>query len=496
VSPITASYYVSAAVETWLLAIAIAFLYFRLDDLIYDVICVCAWIRRRSGVRSERPALADLYATRQKRMAIFVPCWHEAEVIERMIDCALNYVDYDNFDIFVGVYPNDAQTVGRAVEASKKSARIHVVVNERDGPTTKAQNLNSMYRAMEKIEGDDPFELVVLHDVEDVIHPLEFRLQNHLVPSKQMVQTPVFPLERPWYDFLGWTYADEFARCHLKDMVGREFIGAFIPSAGVGTAFSREALRTIAEDGRDLFPERSLTEDYLFALRLQRRGLRATFINTRLSPERKRRPATAAAYVSTREYFPNRLTAIVRQKSRWVAGICLQSWSEIGWRGSLADRYALYRDRKGLVSNLLCLFGWIAIGMLGCMYAWKAFDGRVFAPEMGTNATTALILNLVLLGTLFELVQTACFTAWVYGPTQGLLSIVRAPFVALINGLATIRALYTFMRSRFTNRAMAWSKTQHVFPGAVPFAALQRQFGVLHVEQSTGDPEMVPTASA
>ena len=35
-------------------------------------------------------------------------------------------------------------------------------------------------------------------------------------------------------------------------------------------------------------------------------------------------------------YFPDTFSAAVRQKSRWVAGIALQSWTEIGWRGDAA----------------------------------------------------------------------------------------------------------------------------------------------------------------
>ena len=179
---------------------------------------------------------------------------------------------------------------------------------------------------MLEIEGDDPFAIVVLHDVEDVIHPLSLRLYNRFVPESQLLQIPVFALEYPWYEFVGWTYADEFAKNHCKDMLLRERLGAFVPSAGVGTAMARSGLDRVAESERDLFPEGALTEDYQFALRLHRHGLRTSFALLRLSPQHRGEPKTAAAYIATREYFPNKMSAAIRQKSRWVAGICLQAW--------------------------------------------------------------------------------------------------------------------------------------------------------------------------
>src|SRR5581483_9135422 len=102
------------------------------------------------------------------------------------------------------------------------NARVHLVVNDKPGPTTKAQNLNCVYREMQRIEGTDEFRIIVLHDVEDVIHPLSFAIYNWLLPAKDMIQVPVLPLERPWYKFVAWTYADEFCEHHLKDMVVRE----------------------------------------------------------------------------------------------------------------------------------------------------------------------------------------------------------------------------------------------------------------------------------
>ena len=482
-SLVTFSYELANAIGVATLAIAVLFAIFRIDDLIFDAMYWISRSRRRSKARRFTPiTVEELRKRPQQRIAIFVPCWHESEVIDRMIDYAMSAIEYENFDIFVGVYPNDLETREKAETAAAKYPNVHAVVNDAPGPTTKAQNLNCIYREMCRVEGERRVDMVVLHDVEDVIHPLSMLLYNAMIPKVQMAQIPVFPLERPWYKFVAWTYADEFSKNHCKDMLLRERLGAFVPSAGVGTAFARAALEQIAESKHDLFPEGALTEDYQFALRLHEFGLRTTFALQRLSPQRKRSAATAAAYIATREYFPDTAAAAIRQKSRWVAGICLQSWQRIGWRGDAATLYLLYRDRRGLVANIGGFFGYVLLVSALAMWLWHWFDPRIFVPTLPNTPAVWLLLEFVLLSTLLELVQGASFTAWIYGPVQGVLSIARAPVAAYINGMATIRALQTFTASLVGGKPMTWSKTAHVFPTMGSLETFTRDVTVLEKE--------------
>src|SRR5690606_30890951 len=41
----------------------------------------------------------------------------------------------------------------------------------------------------------------------------------------------------------------------------------------------------------------------------------------------------------------------IRQRTRWITGISLQSWERHGWFGNAGTLYWLWRDRKGLVGN-------------------------------------------------------------------------------------------------------------------------------------------------
>src|SRR5437868_6637607 len=64
--------------------------------------------------RRERRAvtLDELRAAPKRRIAIMVAAWHEADVIQQMLEHNLRSLDYDAdcFDIFVGTYCNDPET--------------------------------------------------------------------------------------------------------------------------------------------------------------------------------------------------------------------------------------------------------------------------------------------------------------------------------------------------------------------------------------------------
>lgn len=489
------SYHFSAALTGLVIGIGFIFFIFRLDDLIFDGLFWINVARRSRELRKySKLTVAKLREKPEARIAIFIPCWKEFEVVDRMLDFACRSIEYRNYEIFVGVYPNDPETIERVNYVAQTHKHVRAVVNPMDGPTTKAQNLNAMFRAMSDAEGSDQFQILVLHDTEDIIHPLSLLMYNYLMPGKEMVQLPVFPLERPWYKWTAWTYADEFAQNHLKDVVFREQIGGFVPSAGVGCAFSRPALEIVHATSEDLFPSGTLTEDYQIALRLHTKGLKTIFVHQRLAATGKRQPATAAAYVATRAYFPDTVRDAIKQKSRWVAGICFQAWHMTGWTGNFATRYGLYRDRKSILANTMVFIAYAALFFCLMMMAWHAFDPNVYIPTLGQNHWIWAMLDFVLIVTLLELLQTAWFVAWVYGPVQGLLAILRPPLAGFINGIATFRAGYAWYQSRRSGKAMAWSKTAHFFPTEIALSEFRRQIGQILIDQNKLSPERLHIA--
>lgn len=119
-----------------------------LDDILIDIAWGVRWIWRRLTVYRWHPraSAARLPAKPPAPMAIFVPAWHESAVIGDMLRALLERLDYPDYRVFVGVYPNDAGT--RATVEGVGDPRVVLAIADRDGPTTKADNLNSIWRAM------------------------------------------------------------------------------------------------------------------------------------------------------------------------------------------------------------------------------------------------------------------------------------------------------------------------------------------------------------
>jgi len=472
------------------LTVAVAAIYFLLgvDDIIFDFLF---WARRirRAFIRHRFPPLTieKLRSKPEQRIAIMIPCWQEYDVVERMLEFAATTLEYRRYDIFVGAYPNDERTCAAVRRAAARHAQIKLVVNPIPGPTTKAQNLNAIFAEIERTEGNDAYEIMVLHDTEDVIHPLSLRMYNYLMPQRQMIQLPVFPLERPPLEWTSWTYADEFAENHQKDMIIREAIGSFIPSAGVGCAFSRPALEIISVTAEDVFPAATLTEDYQTGLRLKMRGLSTIFVSQPIAYKRGQPYVTAASYIATRAYFPDRLSTAVRQKARWVVGICFEAWQATGWVGNFAMRYALYRDRKSVASNVFALFGYAVLIFVIPLLIWHHFDSRIVAPHVGNSVWVWDLLDIVLGMTVWRLLSKAYFVSALYGPLQGLLAVIRPPWSSLINGLATLRAIAMFSNAIRDKRRVAWSKTEHQFPGDAVLGEFRRQLGQVLIESDKLD---------
>ena len=197
------------------IVVAVLILVSGLDDLIVDMWYWARRLYRRFTVkRKYRPLTAEqLLARDQQPLAIMIPAWHEFDVIAAMLENMVSSLDYQNYEIFVGTYANDERTIEEVERMRRRYRKLHRVEVAHDGPTCKADCLNWVIQAIflhEKTH-DMTFAGVVMHDSEDVVHPLELRLFNYLLPRKDMIQLPVLSLERNWYEWVASTYMDEFA---------------------------------------------------------------------------------------------------------------------------------------------------------------------------------------------------------------------------------------------------------------------------------------------
>jgi bacteriophage N4 adsorption protein B len=459
-----------------------------LDDLFLDF---AYWIRRfwRSiFVLRRYPKLTyqRLAANPQQAVAILVPAWQEADVIARMAENTVTTVDYTNFHIFIGTYRNDEATGLEVERVRQLFPNVHRVVVPEDGPTCKADCLNWVIQGVDLYERERGlrFEIFVMQDAEDIVHPLSLLLYNHLIPKRDMVQIPVYSLPMPWHKWVAGTYIDEFAEFHTKNLVVRESLAEVVPSAGVGTAFGRRALDRLREAHKGLiFNVDSLTEDYEFGMKLGQYGLQGIFVNQRIEypVETKEGVTWHDDPIATREYFPSTFRAAYRQKSRWTLGIALQGWAHLGWRGTQGLKYIYYQDRKGLISNQLGFLSYLLLLLLFFIQGVAAWMGDDYPYPSLVQQDTWLWYVLVAdtIFMIWRLFSRALFVKKIYGWKHAILSVPRQVVGNAVNYAATCRAIRQYVGYLITGNPIAWEKTAHVYPSLAAFESHHRRLGDL-----------------
>lgn len=448
-----ADVFVRLAAELALFA-GLGFLLFAINDLAVDLIYFTRRLWRSATVYSRFPrAFASGFPESDKPglLVIFVPAWDESAVIGSMLKAALKRITHANYLIFVGHYRNDPATA--AAVASVDDERLHAVLLDVDGPTTKADCLNHLYDALIALETDTgrQAKAVVLHDAEDVVHPLELTLFDRLIDRAGVIQLPVLPLIDPASPWVAGHYCDEFAEAHAKELVVREAVGAAVPLAGVGCAIAREPLaRLAAMHGGQPFAGASMTEDYEMGLRIGALGLKTMFVRIPATPGDR-------AVVASRGHFPASLGAAVRQKSRWLGGIALAGWDRLGWRGGLGERWMRLRDRRGPLAALLLIAGYSAALLWSQLWLAEMLGAPIQA-RLDPMLMTLLQVNGWLLA--WRIVMRAVFTTSAYGWGQGLLSVPRLVVGNVVAMLAAFRAIRVHLRGG----PQRWEKTHHIFP--------------------------------
>jgi adsorption protein B len=458
-------YALDAWIAAWLAPLAAFVLVSGLDDLVVDAVFVYRWLAAHLRGRSPFawPAQTEWDATPRRRVAIFVPLWREHPVIGSMLEVNIPATVDQAAEFFVGAYPNDWETLAAVREACRKFPRVHLVVCPHDGPTSKADCLNWIYQGMlahEERHGVR-FDLVVTHDAEDVIHRASLRWIGYFARRCAMVQVPVLPLPTPLRQWVHGLYCDEFAEYQTKDIPVRQMCGGFLPGNGVGTGFSRALLEDLAAaHSNRVFDPECLTEDYENGWRVHALGRPQLFV-----PLRRER----GGWMATREYFPHTFRGAVQQRARWVTGIVLQSWERRGWRAPGRQLYWLWRDRKGVVGNLLAPV--LNLFFLYGLATWgnSVTAGRPWALGAGHPAVQWLFSATLALSAFQMAVRLLCVRR-IYGWRFAAGVPLRALLGNWLNCAATALALAHYCRAKWQGRPLVWIKTEHAYPNAAALA--------------------------
>jgi adsorption protein B len=465
---------------------AVAILISGLDDFFIDAYYYATELHRRLRPgRYPKITEAELRSLPEQSIAVMIPAWREDAVIARMLRNTLKTVEYSNFEIFVGTYPNDEATMLAVASVAETEPRIHRVVCPHDGPTNKADCLNWIIAGIKQHDKATlkRFRIFMLHDSEDVVHPLSFKLMNAFIPNASMVQLPVIPFERPALEITAGTYLDEFAESHLKDMVVRERLSGMVPSAGVGTGFSRDAMDRLAlRHNNQIFNVATFTEDYDLAFRLNAIGERSILLQYYIERtiaassgffRRKESLVLRRELVATREYFPSNFVDAVRQKARWTLGIVFHGWQQRGWEGNLRLRYMIWRDRKALLTNSVNMLGYLLL--LDAI--WAAPLVRVPADSWVWNV---ILIDGVLLAN--RCVQRVATIARISSARQAVLSLPRIIWGNVVDFCAVAKATHQFVQASVTGKNPVWVKTAHAFPSEEQLLGFKRKLGDLLLE--------------
>ncbi|MFM2293815.1 MAG: putative transrane bacteriophage adsorption protein [Verrucomicrobiota bacterium] len=485
----------------------IGFLVNGLDDLIFDSQFLFYLWRQR---KVPHVTLKDLQLAPEQWIALYVPAWMEGGVVNKMADYAARVVLYEKYDIFIGVYPNDPETIACVDEICAQNPRIHKVMVPHGGPTSKADCLNWIHKAarLNEIPGVREYAVAALHDSEDVLHPLTLKVYNYYVPRMyDMGQMPVFALEMPVLKYwVSNTYIDDFAELHTKDMFIRQSIGGVVPSAGVGTAFSRHLLEQLgAENGGDSFRVGNITEDYEVGIRAKRAGFRVGVISFPVERIVRRpqadgsmgEPETITEIVAVRENFPTEFSVAVRQRSRWILGISFQTWEQTGWSGTWAVRYTLLRDRRAPLTHFINMLGYLVfVFALGrWVFQFTPWAESIYIPPLlvaGSLLWKIAILDTALL--IYRMVQKFISVAAIYNVKQAAFSVPRLLVGNFINFFATWRAVRMYAANRFFGTPIVWLKTMHVFPGTAELQEYERSIEDLLVAEGLVTRQQIVTA--
>jgi len=451
-----------------------------LDDFFIDIYY---WVRRwfKASLKEEKyPNIStkELLDYPEQPLALMVPAWDEAAVIEKMLLNTLKTFQYDKLHIFVGTYPNDMATQEKVDKVTAIHKNVHKVVNKTPGGTTKADCLNNVIEYIfdyEQRTGIN-FTTITYHDSEDIVHPMELKLANYLIVAekKDLIQIPVVPLTTNPLNFNGTHYQDEFVETGFKDMLVRESISGYVPSCGVATSFSRKAISTLSRVNQGLvFNTQSLTEDYDIGYRLLKEGLNLSFVTFPLSVRKKvktwfgtTKEKEVEEYIVSKGYFPTKFVQAYRQKSRWMVGIIFQGNRDIGWPKGLGLKYILYRDRKAVFTHFANFFAYIIMfNLIYLSLSYRFNDSAWHFPEFIPEESwlwTLIYFNAIFLSSRF--LHRFYFVNKFYGFWSALLSIPRLIWGNIVNLFALSRAFLQYKNATQQTKEVKWDKTDHEFP--------------------------------
>jgi hypothetical protein len=203
-----------------------------------------------------------------------------------------------------------------------------------------------------------------------------------------------------------------------------------------------------------LFNDVNLTEDYELGFRFYQLGFKTGFFNVKLDDHDE------SSRIATAEFFPNKFWSSVKQRSRWVAGIVFQNWAAHKWKGNLATKYFLFRDRKSFFSFFGAFLSNILLVYLTVSLVLKALGYYNMYSLVGHSSVLWYLMIANLLFMVSRLSHRFIFTYNWYGLDYAFFSLFRLPLDTVVNFFAIARSMSVY-RNTISQKKVVWDSTSH-----------------------------------
>ncbi len=203
-----------------------------------------------------------------------------------------------------------------------------------------------------------------------------------------------------------------------------------------------------------LFNDVNLTEDYELGFRFYQLGFKTGFFNVKLDDHDE------SSRIATAEFFPNKFWSSVKQRSRWVAGIVFQNWAAHQWKGNLATKYFLFRDRKSFFSFFGAFLSNILLVYLSVSLVLKALGYYNMYSLVGHSSVLWYLMIANLLFMVSRLSHRFIFTYNWYGLDYAFFSLFRLPLDTMVNFFAIARSVSVY-RNTISQKKVVWDSTSH-----------------------------------
>lgn len=363
--------------------------------------------------------------------SVIAAIYNEAESVPALIE-ALKQIDYpkERLDIKIVVERDDTLT-RHALDQLNLVAPFEIVVAPSAGPQTKPKALNA---ALPFARG----QYVVIYDAEDRpgseqlrIALAAFQAADHKLACVQARLT----IDNTADSWLTRLFTAEYAGLFDVFLPGLAAFRMPLPLGGTSNHFHTATLRELG--GWDPY---NVTEDADLGIRLARMGLHTTVIPS-----------------STYEEAPARLTAWIKQRSRWFKGY-LQTWAV-----HMHNPLKLWQDlgAGGFIVFQMVVGGAVLAalvhGIFICVLTWQLASGLFWSAKPGvfemmfvglyvTTLTTGYAL-FALLGLIGLSRRRALDSAWY---------LIFTPFYWVLLSFAAWRAVLQLISAPYR-----WEKTEH-----------------------------------